>query len=311
MEVGERNAARNESELLRVAGDQYGVFGRDQALCAGLTPSAISRRVNKGMWTREMPGVLGVVGTPDSPQRRAMAAALWAGCGSVVSHGTAGVLWGIDGARAAKVEVWVPSPRDPRHELVVVHRGTRVDRADRTTLGPIPITTPARTLIDLAARMEDERLLAATESAFRRRLCAPERLLVRARVLRESGRPGAGRLADLIEGRGAVPALESALEAKVWLVVQRSGVPRPRRQHWVSLPGGRYRLDFAWPEQKVGLECDGWENHGPRSAFDPDRARLAEFAAARWRVLPVTWRACTREPERVERWLRDAVAPAA
>ena len=74
------------------------------------------------------------------------------------------------------------------------------------------------------------------------------------------------------------------------------------------LPGGRYRLDFAWPEQQVGLECDGWEHHGTRSAFGKDRARLAELVAAGWRMLPVTWEACTREPERVVRWLETALA---
>ncbi len=130
-------------------------------------------------------------------------------------------------------------------------------------------------------------------------------------ALRRSGRPGAGRLAALLASRESGPALESALEAKVWLLLRRSGVPRPRRQFWVALPGGRYRLDFAWPEQQVGLECDGWEHHGTRSAFVDDRARLAELAAARWRILPVTWKACTRESERVARWLRNALAVAA
>jgi very-short-patch-repair endonuclease len=82
----------------------------------------------------------------------------------------------------------------------------------------------------------------------------------------------------------------------------------PQRQYQVSIAGRRYRLDFAWPELRVGLECDGWEHHGRRSAFAPDRARLAEFAAAKWRVLPVTSHAVTREPARVERWLRDALS---
>jgi len=205
----------------------------------------------------------------------------------------------------------VPSSKKTDIKGITLHRGTRLDRADRTKLGPIPITTAARTLIDLSARMEDLRLLAAMENAFRRGLVTPERLGVRVETLRRSGRPGAGRLADLLAAREPGPALESALEAKVWLLLRRSGLPLPRRQFWVSLPGGRYRLDFAWPEQRVGLECDGWEHHGTRAAFVDDRARLAEFAAARWRILPVTWKTCTRESERVARWLRNALALAA
>jgi very-short-patch-repair endonuclease len=214
---------------------------------------------------------------------------------------------GIDGARERKVEIWVTSPRNPRHPLIAVHRGPRIHEPDLERRGPIPVTDPVRTLIDLSARMEDDQLLAATESAFRAKLCTPERLGVRVDSLRASGRPGAGRLAELLAPRSG-PALESMLEAKMWLLLRRSGLPLPERQYWVSLPGGRYRLDFAWPEQRVALECDGWEHHGRRAAFARDRARLAEFAAADWRVLPVTWHACTREPERVERWLRDSLS---
>jgi very-short-patch-repair endonuclease len=310
MDLGERTPPRNGSELLELAADQDGVFSREQALAAGLTPSALSRRVAKRVWERVMPGVYGVVGSAASLRRSAMAAALWAGDGSVVSLGTAGVLWGIEGARSPKGELWVPLPRDPRHHLVVVHRGSRVDRADRTTLGAIPITTPVRTLIDLSARMEDDQLLSAMEHAIRRRLVSPQRLAARLTALRSSGRPGAGRLEDLLVARTG-PSLESTLEAKVWLLVQRTGLPLPQRQHWISLAGGRYRLDFAWPEHRVGLECDGWEHHGRRSAFVRDRARLAELAAARWHVLPVTWHAVTKEPKRVERWLRSVLPAAA
>jgi very-short-patch-repair endonuclease len=236
-----------------------------------------------------------------------MAATLWAGDGSVVSHATAARLLGIDGARERKAEIWVPAPRNPRHALVHVHRGPLIDDSDVELRGPIPVTSPVRTLIDLSGRMEDDQLLHAVESAFRAKLCTPERLSARVEEMRTSGRPGAGRLADLLAARGR-SALESMLEAKLWLLLCRSGLPLPERQYWVSLPGGRYRLDFAWPEHRVGLECDGWEHHGRRSAFAPDRARLAEFAAVHWLILPVTWHAVTREPARVERWLRDSLS---
>ena len=266
--------------------------------------------MSEGLWCRVLPGVFRITGAAQSQAQLPMAATLWAGDGSVVSHATAATLWGFTGVRERKVELWVPSPRNPKHSLVAVHRGTRIDRADRDLIGSLPITTPIRTLIDLSARMDDDRLLAAVESAVRAKVVTRERLAVRTKILRTSGRPGAGRLAELLEGSMG-PALESTLEAKVWLLLRRTRLPLPERQFWVSLPGGRFRLDFAWPEARVGLECDGWEHHGRRTAFAPDRARLAEFAAARWRILPVTWHACTREPDRVERWLRDALAAAA
>ena len=80
-----------------------------------------------------------------------MAAVLWAGEGAVVSHATAAVLWGFDGVRARRSSSGFRRSATRSHELVVVHRGNALDRADRTMLGPIPITTPVRTLIDLSA----------------------------------------------------------------------------------------------------------------------------------------------------------------
>jgi very-short-patch-repair endonuclease len=307
MAVVGRTSSDNESQVRALAESQHGVVSRAQALDLGVSEAAVARRVRDGLWARVLPGVFRITGAPESGPQLPMAATLWAGEGSVVSHATAARLLGIDGARERKVEIWVPSPRNPRHPLIAVHRGPRIHEPDLERRGPIPVTDPVRTLIDLSARMEDDQLLAATESAFRAKLCTPERLGVRVDSLRASGRPGAGRLAELLATRSG-PALESMLEAKMWLLLRRSGLPLPERQYWVSLPGGRYRLDFAWPEQRVALECDGWEHHGRRAAFARDRARLAEFAAADWRVLPVTWHACTREPERVERWLRDSLS---
>ncbi len=294
-----------------LAAEQFGVFSRAQAIAAGFTPRQIQRRVGTGRWDVALPCVYRISGAGPNDRQSAMAAALWGGDCALVSHATAGVLWGIEGVRARKVELWVPQNHTPRSTLVAVHRGKRLDRADRTALGPIPITTPVRTLIDMAGRMENEQLLAAVESVFRRDLGTPARLQVRVAALRSSGRPGLGRLQTLLDGRGDGGSLESRLEVKTWLLLQQAGVPLPVRQHWVVVGGGRYRLDFAWPELRVGLECEGWEHHGGRAAFGKDRARYAELAAIGWRLLPVTWDACTRQPARVLRWIRAAVTRAA
>jgi very-short-patch-repair endonuclease len=175
-------------------------------------------------------------------------------------------------------------------------------------LGPIPITTPVRTLIDLSARMEDDRLLAAMERVFREHLATPERLVARLAALGRSGRRGAARLEQLLGRRGDGRPLESVLEGKVWLLLERSGLPLPARQHWVTTTDGRYRLDFAWPDRKLALECDGWQQHGDRIAFGKDRDRLSELVASGWRVLLVTWDAGTRRPKRVVRWVELALA---
>jgi very-short-patch-repair endonuclease len=302
-----RDSESADLAIGRLAASQHGVFSRAQAHALGVSSRQIQRRVSQGRWDSPLPTVYRIIGSGD-PRQGAMAAALWAGDGALVSHGAAGVHWGIDGVRGPKPELWVPAPRNPRSEKVVVHRGERLDRADRTTLGAMPITTPIRTLIDVAGRLEDDRLLAAMESVFRRGLGTPDRLAARLRALRDSGRPGAGRLGTLLEARGDGAPLESVLEAKVWRLLTSSALPRPVRQRWVTTPGGRYRLDFAWPERKLALECDGWEHHGGTAAFGKDRERLSELVSIGWRVLLITWRMSTQQPRRVVRWVELALA---
>jgi very-short-patch-repair endonuclease len=291
----------------RLAESQHGVFSRRQAVALGVSSRQIQHRTSQGRWDSPLRAVYRIVGSGDDRQAL-MAAALWAGDGALLSHGAAGAAWGIEGVRSRKPELWVPMPRNPRCDDVIVHRGERLDRADRTTLGAIPITTPVRTLIDIAARLEDDRLLAAMESIFRRRLGTPERLAARLSALRDSGRPGAGRLAGLLDQRGHGDPLESVLEAKVWRLLADTPTRRPVRQHWVTTPAGRYRLDFAWPDHRLALECDGWEHHGGTAAFGKDRERLSELVSIGWRVLLITWAMAARQPQRVVRWVDLALA---
>jgi very-short-patch-repair endonuclease len=303
----------NESLDGRVAelgASQCSVFSRQQALDLGFTAKQIRYRLVNGRWTQPLPRVYAISGSNPSGRAWAMAATLWAGATSLVSHATAAVLWGVEGVRTRRVEIW--TPRSLESDIVVVHRGTRIDRADRTMLGPIPITTPVRTLIDLSPRFEDDALAGLVESTIRSGLVDPDRLRARLRSLRSSGRAGAGRLEAILDRRSSGPAMESALEVLVWSILVRSGVRLPDRQVWVVVPGGRYRLDFAWTDVKVALECDGFDAHAStRDRFGKDRARYAELVSSGYRVLPVTWDVARREPDRMVRWLHRTLALAA
>src|SRR5947208_2895416 len=90
------------------------------------------------------------------------------------------------------------------------------------------------------------------------------------------------RLLDVLDGS---VTCESVREVKLARLLRASHFPAPVRQHWVHTIGGRYRLDFAWPERRVALECDGRVFH----EFQRDRTRWRHLGAAGWRVLPVTW----------------------
>lgn len=251
------------------------------------------------LWDRLLPHVYRIAGSASTERQKALAACLWAGDGAVASHRTAGVLWNLDGVTARQAEITVHSRRAPRSRLILVHRTLALPRADRVTIGGIPITSPLRTLLDLSACFDEEDLEVAVE-------CAIRRALIREAALRHrvggKGKGGAAALRRVLDSRAPEsPALESRLEVKVWRLIVRSGLPKPVRQHPVEVEARRYRLDFAWPSFRVAVEADGFATHGGRRrVFHADRRRLAALASAGWRVVPVTWEDATA---RSREWL--------
>lgn len=283
-----------------MAARQHNLFSWDQALEAGFSPAAITRRVSTGSWERVLRRVYRMAGTWSDRRQEALAACLWAGNGALASHRTAGVLWELDGVTADRVEITVPVRRAPRSGVVIVHRTLDIPRADRVTLGVIPITSPLRTLLDLASCLDDEDLETAVESALDRRLAREPPLRQRAGG---KGNSGTSALQRILDGRDqGSPALESRLEVKVWRLLVRSGLPKPVRQHPVEIEGRRYRLDFAWPSFGVAVEADGFATHGGRRSFNADRRRMAKLASTGWRVVPVTWEDATT---RTNQWLSE------
>jgi hypothetical protein len=168
---------------------QLGLATSKQLTSLGVSPAAVTRRVRAGRWHRVLPGVVRDAMTPATAAQAALAACLWGGAAALVSFRTAGSAWDLDGIRAEKPEIWVPSERRLRSELVVVHRGD-VEVVDRRRIGPVPVTSPARTLIDLASVLDDEDLVAALEDAIHRGLTTPMSITLGSTRWAGPGAPG-------------------------------------------------------------------------------------------------------------------------
>jgi very-short-patch-repair endonuclease len=235
-----------------------------------------------------------------------LAATLWAGAGALLSHASAGALWGLTGLRAERAELWVPPTRRVRSGQVVVHRGD-VHPRERRMVDGLPVTSVARTLVDLAGRLDDESLDAAIDDVLSRGLTTIGALRRAARVASEAKRPGAALLSRLLDSFGDGRAAESRLETKVRRLLHEAGLS-PVRQYEVVLNGRRYRLDFAWPDLGIAVECDGFSAHGGRIAFERDRRRWADLTAAGVLVVPVTWRQATQHPTEFLERVRAALA---
>ncbi len=277
-----------ELAIARLAARQHGVVTRGQLLDAGLGRRAIEHRAAAGRLYRLHRGVYGVGYVPASPNARAIAAVFACGPGAVVSHRSAALLWELVESAPGAVDVTAPAAR--RRRGVATHRSRAMTGQDVTRQRGIPVTSPARTLVDLADVLDDRRLARAVNEAQLRRLVRPGEIAVA--LDRASGRRAITRLRAFTE-RADAPT-RSVLEDAFLAFVDRHDLPRPSVNRTVA----GLEVDMLWSEQRLIVELDGHASHDRPATFEADRERDAELVAAGFRVLRVTWRRLREYPDR-------------
>jgi very-short-patch-repair endonuclease len=215
--------------------------------------------------------------------------------GGVASGATAGALWGfVEFPRHIEVTV-----RREHREAggPGVHSSRMLEDVDVTRCDGIPVTSPTRTLIDLAALLPSARFERVLDAALVTGSVRADRLETRARALRHPRRPGCATVLRLLADRHPeLAAVRSVLEAQALRSCARAGLPPPRVSYQV-VTGGRIRyLDLAWPEQLVALELDGFVPHSTRAVFDDDRVRQNDLVVDGWTVLRLTATALRAAP---------------
>ncbi len=286
-----------------LAARQHGVVGRRQLRALGLGDDAIDHRHAAGRLHRIHRGVYAVGHAVISQEGRWAAAVLAAGDGAVLSHASAGELWELLETAPRRVEVI--APRQVAHPAIRAHLG-RLAPDEVSECRGIPVTTVARTLLDLAGELPVHRLERAAEEAERRRLTGGAGLDVL--LDRHPGRKGAAALRRIAESGRLDRVTRSDLEARFLSLLDAAGLPKPRVNMRVRAGGRAYELDCAWPHARVAVELDGHAYHSTRAAFERDRARDRALQAAGWRVIRVTWRQLRDEPEAVLADLRRLLA---
>ena len=295
-------APRSPDALIAaLAGRQHGVVSRAQLLAAGVGRGAIDRRVRGARLHPVHRGVFAVGHRVLTRHGAWMAAVLAAGEGAVLSHRSAAALWDIRDTARSRVEVTVRRHRRGRPGVEYHHVALPPDEI--TVEHDIPVTTPARTLFDLAAVLRPHQLERAINEAEFRRLTSP--LSLDDLVARHPGRRGARALHDILAARRiGQHRTRSDLEAAFLALVDAHGLPRPQTNRRTG-PG---EVDAVWPEQGLIAELDGFEAHGTRQAFEKDRARDRELVAQGWRVVRITWRQLETDEHTIARQLRALLA---
>jgi len=284
---------RGDPAIAGVAGVQYGVVTHEQLLRCGLGRGAIAHRLSRGRLHRLHRGVYLVGHRAAPPLARQLAAVLACGEGAALSHRSAAELWELlpGGGAGAAVDVTVCARNGGRRPGIRVHRSRRLDSRDLTERERIPVTAPARTLLDLAETADTRELERAFDEARVRKLVRSNDL--RALLARSPGRHGALALEGMLRRQEGPALTRSEAEERMLALLRRAQLPSPE----INVAVGRYEVDLLWRAERLAIEVDGYAFHSTPSAFERDRRRDADLQAIGLRVMRVTWRQITEEPE--------------
>jgi very-short-patch-repair endonuclease len=304
---GERVARSGDAAMAALARRQHGVVSRPQLHALGMGDDAIDLRLAAARLHLLHRGVYAVGHPLLTPHGRWMAAVLACGRDARLSDGAAAALWSLRTSARTKIAVTVPAAGGRRSRPGLrVHRRPTLRPGDTTVHEGIPVTTPARTVMDLAPALTTrrlERLLDRMEELQLFDLAAFTALL-RA----HHGERGTAALRAVLATHTAGTTLtRSELEERFLALCDRSGVARPR----VNAHVAGLEVDFLFPRERLVAETDGWRYHRGRLAFERDRRRDATLLRSGYRTLRLTHAQVVEDAPTVVQTLRAALRSAA
>lgn len=282
-------AALLDKAIAALARKQHGYVTRAQLLALGLGPEGIKYRITIGRLIRVYAGVYAVGHIPLGQEARAHAAVLACGDGAVLSHQSAAALWKYVKDWPAQFEV--TARIDHRRKGIKTHRTKTLIRRDIDRQLGVPVTSPARTVFDMAPRYK-------TDAALRRfvndaRLTYTLHLSSLVELLARHPRdPATKRLLPFVQAPTGMT--RSQLEDLFVDFARRYGLPEPT----INKRRGRREPDFLFPDEGVIVEIDSWKFHGDRDSFERDRDRDADHLAEGILTVRITEERLTGSPDR-------------
>ena len=245
---------------------QNGFVTRQQLLALGLPAKAVDWRVTSGRYVAVYHGVYAEGVAREDPVGRASAGVLACGPDAALSHGSAASLWGFAERWTFPLEVTTKGKRT--RPGILTHRCRLLTPRDITRHWAIPVTTPARTVLDVAPRLTTRQLTRLVNDALRTRDLRPAAL--QDVLQRNRYHPGAKLLTPFAENQSN--PTNSDFEDEFLAFTAKYGLPTPQ----INVKINGRQADAYFPEHHLIVECDGWEFHKDRAAFEDDRERDAE-----------------------------------
>jgi hypothetical protein len=300
--TGVKSQSRGPDRLIaELAGRQHGLVARRQLLAAGIRRGSIGSRLERGALHAVHRGVYAVGHPKMTTEGRWMAAVLVGGDGTVLSHRSAGQLWGLIRHSPLPPEVTRPEHFKSRSGLVGHHASLPPDETGRV-LG-IPVTSAPRTLFDLASLLSGHQLERAFNEAEVQRLV--DRLSLPELIARYPRHRGLASLRGLLDAKTPRGITRSRLEERFVAFLDTNGLPRPHLNAGLTLRGRFFEVDCLWRARRLVVELDGRGFHDTGRAFEMDRERDRILLAEGWRVTRVTWRQLDEETASVAADLRE------
>jgi predicted transcriptional regulator of viral defense system len=289
--VGTKSDSRS-ARAWALAARQHGVVTRRQLLSLGFGSRSIEHRISRARLFPVSPGVYAVGWPALTRQRRWMAAVLVGGEGASLSHLSAAALWGIGAERPDRIDVSVRRRGQLTRPGVRFHRRPSLRGRDIGLHDGIPVTSPARTLLDIASELGPIAVERAVNDADKRDLIDPEEL--REALEGFGGEPGVRLLRQLLD---KLSFRLSDSELEIWFrpLAERAGLPVPLAKRFVN----GYEVDFFWPDLGLVVETDGLRYHRTPSTQIRDARRDRAHVMAGMTPLRFTHYEVRYEPRQV------------
>ena len=275
---------------------QLGLVTRRQGWEAGVAPYEFDSLLARKLLIPVHRGVFRDPAAPVSIEQRSLAAVLAAGPGALVSHRLSVALWGAPNYKCLLTEITARGV----HKIpgVIAHRASKPP--SQTVLRGVPITTTARTIIDVAPQVSSGILGRWTENWLSNKLLTLDDL--EAEMEATKGHCGVPLTRQVLTGRTLLHAsTDSPAEAALGLLLESHGLPPLTLHHVVTLPKGLvFELDWSYPDLLIAFEMDGYGIHlRSLDAFEYDRYRRNELEIAGWKILSFSKRQVDRRQRTV------------
>jgi hypothetical protein len=291
-----------DRQIAALAARQHGVVRHEQLRALGLTQRVIQHRRAAGRLIDLHRMVYAVGHDRLSPTGRRLGAVWGYGPKAVLSHRSAAAAWNLRAGGGNRLDVTVPARSGNEREGTRLHLTRRPLETTRIDL--LPVTTPARTILDLAGILTPHHVEAALKQA--ELLDLFDLRALRAVVAAHPRHPGRRPLAGMLDeaARRGLTLTLSELEILFRALCGAHRLPYPAVN---ARPLG-FRVDFLWTAARLVVETDGWGTHRTRAAFEEDRARDQALAVAGYRTVRFTHRQVADDPDAVAATLSALLA---